>query len=429
MVDNRIIEFWNKIAGSEKEFTLEERIFHSICIIAIIVFSLVIPLNIINNLPELSVLMSILLLIGIYLYYLSRWKKNQYLSIMLFSLLSNILFAVNFYYNSGIEGPSLIIFLVCLLLTIVIVPKKQYYFWLTLNISEVLILLFISNIYPGFFENAYPSIFSRHADFAYSYVFSAIMVFMTTVIIRNRYHYEKSIAEKRAAELQISNETKDKLFSILAHDLRSPLGSIQNYLEILSESELDETEKITIWGKLLNQTNNTQEMLSNLLFWSKRQMDGISVSFSEINLKESVFTVIRSHLNLASAKGIDLKVSLDDSVMILGDKDIFQLVIRNLVNNAVKFTSKGGKIEITSSVNGNQCIISISDNGIGIPYELQPDLFTFKVKSSYGTNNEKGVGIGLALCKEFTEMQNGKIWFESEPGKGSTFYIGMQLAQ
>lgn len=429
MGDSRIIDFWKKVAGSENEFSLESRIFHSVCIIAVIVFSLVIPLNIINDLPELSVLMSILLLIGIYLYYLSRWKKNQRLSIMLFSLLSNILFAVNFYYNSGIDGPGLIIFLVCLLLTLVIVPKKQYYFWLALNISEVIVLLFISNNYPGFFENTYPSIFSRHADFAYTYIFSAIMVFLTIVIIRDRYHYEKSMAEKRAAELQTSNETKDKLFSILAHDLRSPLGSIQNYLEILSESDLDETEKTATWENLLNQTNNTQEMLSNLLLWSKNQMDGISVSFTEINLKESVFTLIRSHLNAASTKGIDLKVLLDDSIFVLGDKDIFQLVIRNLVNNAVKFTPKGGSIRINATIKENQCIISISDTGIGIPYELQPNLFTLKVKSSYGTNNEKGVGIGLALCKEFTEMQKGMIWFESEPGKGSSFHISLQLAR
>ena len=108
---------------------------------------------------------------------------------------------------------------------------------------------------------------------------------------------------------------------------------------------------------------------------------------------------------------------------------IFQLVIRNLVNNAVKFTPKGGGIRINASIKENQCIISISDTGIGIPYELQANLFTLKVKSSYGTNNEKGVGIGLALCKEFTEMQKGKIWFESEPGKGSSFRISMLLAR
>lgn len=429
MTRNSVAHLWNRVAGPADEFSLESRIFHSICIIAIVLFLLVIPLNIINNLPEIAVLMFVLLLTGIYLYYLSRWKKNQQLSVILFSLLSNILFVINFYYNSGIEGPTIIIFLVCLLLTTVIVPKKQYYFWFTLNISEVLILLFISGYYPEFFQNSYPDAFSRHMDFAYTYFFSGIMVFMTTMLIRNSYHEEKKIAEKKASELQISNETKDKLFSILAHDLRSPLGSIQNYLEILGESDIDETERNLIWSNLLTETNNTQEMLSNLLSWSKNQMDGIKVKFSEINLKENVHSIIKNQLNHASKKGINLQELVSDSSYVLGDKDMFQLVIRNLVNNAIKFTPSGGNILITSENKDNECIITVSDNGIGIPVELQASLFTMKVRSSYGTNNEKGVGIGLALCKEFTEIQNGKIWLESEPGKGSSFHVSLMLSK
>ncbi|SDM22065.1 Histidine kinase-, DNA gyrase B-, and HSP90-like ATPase [Daejeonella rubra] len=119
---------------------------------------------------------------------------------------------------------------------------------------------------------------------------------------------------------------------------------------------------------------------------------------------------------------------MNESIIVLADKDMLQLVIRNLLNNAVKFTAVGGKISIRSTVENNNCIITVTDNGRGIPYDMQADLFSMKVKSTYGTRNEKGVGLGLALCKEFAEIQNGKIWFESVPGKGTTFYISMVLS-
>ena len=114
--------------------------------------------------------------------------------------------------------------------------------------------------------------------------------------------------------------------------------------------------------------------------------------------------------------------------MVLADRDMLQLVIRNLVNNAVKFTEPGGQIGIDAKIQDGICLITISDTGKGIPFEMQKDLFSLAIKSTFGTQNEKGVGLGLSLCKEFTELQNGTIRFESEPGKGTRFFISFKLA-
>ena len=427
MLVNNIKKAWINILGDENDFSLEARVFHAICLISVFILLTSLPINYTNGLFELVILMGGFIFVAVLAYYLSRYRNKLNFSVIFFSIAANLFFISNFYFNSGIAGPGLMFFLLCIFLTTIIVPKKQYFFWLLLNIIEVIILLIISYQEPGLFINRFPSSFSKYFDIGASYILTAILIFTATNFIRKSYNFEKGIVEEKAKELQASNDTKNKLLSILAHDLRSPLGSIQNYLEILSELDLDEKQKKNITSNLLSETKNTQQMLSNLLSWSKSQMEGVSVNLQEINLKEALMPAIRAQQSKAIEKSIQLEISIDESLIVMADKDMLQLVVRNLLNNAVKFTPVGGKISICSKIENKDCVITITDNGKGIPFELQADLFSLKVKSTYGTRNEKGVGLGLALCKEFAEIQNGKIWFDSVPGEGTTFYLSMAL--
>ena len=188
-----------------------------------------------------------------------------------------------------------------------------------------------------------------------------------------------------------------------------------------------ESEKESIKKDLLNSTIYTQQMLSNLLSWSKTQMHGVKVNGVKVNVKDVLKSTFQIHQTIAAEKGIHLANQLKPDVYIIADTDMLQLVVRNLISNAIKFTSPGGEIIISSDVVDDECRIMIKDNGIGIPFEEQANIFSLKVNSVYGTKNEKGVGLGLVLCKEFTELQNGKIGFESKPGIGSIFYISFKL--
>lgn len=417
-----------KITGDEKDFSLEARIFHAICIISFFILSISQIVNVSYGLYELAVLMGSLQLIGTIFYFLSRVYKKLNLSIIFFALATNFLFVLNFYFNSGIDGPGLILFLLSIFLITIVVPKKQFAFWLILNTIEVMILLSISFNNPELFKYRYPDLLMQYADIGSTYLITALLIFLATNFIRKSYHHEKIAAEEKAEELKISNETKNKLLSILAHDLRSPLGSIQNYLEILSELNSDEIDRQSIESSLLNETKNTQQMLSNLLLWSKSQMEGVNVNLLPVNLKESILPAIRGQQSIAIEKRIKIEENINKSIVILADRDMLQLVIRNLVNNAVKFTESGGQIGIEAKIEGKSCLITISDTGRGIPYEMQKDLFSLAIKSTFGTQNEKGVGLGLSLCKEFTELQNGTIRFESEPGKGTRFFLSFKLS-
>ena len=425
---DRINKYLNKITGPKKDFPLEARIFNAICLISVLILTVSLPLTISYGLDELSIITGLLLLAAGLLYYLSRVHKKLNLSIVLFGLAANVLFVTNFYFNSGINGPGLLLFLLSIFLITVIVPKNQYIFWLVLNFSEVIILLFLSFNKPSLFENRYPTFLMQYADIGSTYLLSALLIFFATNYIRKSYHLEKIIAEEKAEELKVSNETKNKLLSILAHDLRSPLSSIQSYLEILAEINPEEIDRRSIEASLLNETKNTQQILSNLLLWSKTQMEGVKINLLPVNLKESILPAIRAQESIAIEKKIRIEEKINKSITVLADRDMLQLVIRNLMNNAVKFTEAGGQISIEAKIEGTACLITISDTGSGIPYEMQKDLFSLAVKSTFGTRNEKGVGLGLSLCREFTEIQNGKIWFESAPGKGTSFFISFGLA-
>jgi len=419
--------FWMKIIGEPVDFSLEARIFNAICLISAVCAFFTAFLDLILGIQQLVVLMLVVFFIALMCYYYSRVKGMLDASIIVYMIVINTLLIVNFKFNSGVNGPTLLIFVLSCFLTISIVPRKQYWFWIALNIAMVSILLLFEYQYPKLIINTYADEKSRFIDFSFTYIFIVIFIFLVTTTVRKSYHAEKSQVEQKAAELEIANDTKDKLFSILAHDLRSPLTSIQNYLEILSDFKLEESEKVSIKKDLLNSTQYTQQMLSNLLSWSKAQMKGVTVKLIKIDLKYVLKSIFDIHKGIAAEKGIQLTNQLNNGVYITADEDMLQLVVRNLVSNAIKFTAPGGEIVVSDEVMGDECRILVKDNGIGIPFEEQANIFSLKVSSVYGTKNEKGVGLGLVLCKEFTELQNGKIGFESTPGIGSTFYVNFKL--
>jgi two-component system sensor histidine kinase/response regulator len=376
--------------------------------------------------PLLSLLMIGIFAVVAFIYYNSRVNKRLNVSIIIFGVFSNIFFVVNYFINSGLNGPSLQIFILSFFLIIAIAPKNQYWFWVPQNIATVALLLAIDHYYPTWINSTYLNEKDRYIDFGYSYVAIAGLMFMVILYIRNSYYLQQQQLINEAAELETANDTKNKLLSVVAHDLRSPLSSIQSYLEILAEYKLDESEKRTIEQDLLEKTKNTGDMLSNLLSWTMNQMEGVSVNLRSIFVNDTLQVIVKLQQALARDKGIELRNEISDKVCVMADSNMIQLVVRNLLSNAIKFTAPGGEILLTSEERGPDCFLIIKDNGIGISGDRRDDIFSLKTKSTYGTKNEKGAGLGLVLCKEFTELQQGKIWFESLSRQGTAFYISLK---
>jgi signal transduction histidine kinase len=233
-------------------------------------------------------------------------------------------------------------------------------------------------------------------------------------------------------ELVKLDAEKDKFFSIIAHDLRSPFNSFLGLTQIMAEElpslTMAQIQEIAI--KMSKSATNLYRLLENLLEWS--QIKNGTFSFNPEVLQLSLVVNGCVEIMNVSAKNKNIKIANEIAVGIevLADRNMIQTIIRNLVSNALKFTPKGGKVNISSKASDNKNIeIAIHDSGIGMSHELIDNLFRIDMKTNrLGTDNEPSTGLGLLLCKEFIEKQGGKIWVESEVGKGSTFSFSIPMA-
>ena len=247
---------------------------------------------------------------------------------------------------------------------------------------------------------------------------------------------EREKAEQHLArsnqDLALLNRDKDKLFSVLAHDLRSPLGSMMNLTSLLAENihDFDEAELLEIIGTLNKSATQTFQLFNDLLAWSAVQMGRGEREKELFQVFELVSETVIILAAEANRKQVRINLVIDKSLEAFADKFAIQTVVRNLLSNAIKFTPAEGIITIEAEAVKDTVRISVNDTGIGISKEKQKKLFRVdEVSSSPGTEGEKGTGFGLLLCKDLVERNGGKIWLESEKGKGSRFIFTLPVRE
>ncbi len=225
-------------------------------------------------------------------------------------------------------------------------------------------------------------------------------------------------------ELREANQIKDKMFSIIGHDLRNPVGSFKSTLDLLIDRpNLFKKESIQGMLKSLKiSANATFFLLEDLLLWARSQRNKIRYEPNNIFLHLLIKENQALLGNLLQQKSIKLINEIDEEIEVFADQNMLRIILRNLVNNAIKFSYKGAEIKIFTSKKDNFIEISIQDQGIGISKENQDKIFLQNEHfTTFGTNEEKGSGLGLMLCKDFVKKHKGKLWVESEINKGATF--------
>jgi len=238
----------------------------------------------------------------------------------------------------------------------------------------------------------------------------------------------KTLNEQRD-RLALSNETKDKLFSIIAHDLRSPFNGLLGFLNLLIEDfdNYDDTEKLEILNSVKKQADTTFGLLENLLQWSMAQGGLFRVKLQLLPLQPIVDVQIEDLASRAGAKNIKIINLLQPEIKAVIDEDMTNTIFRNLINNSIKFTNQGGQITISGNYAEGYTVVKIQDNGIGMNKELSEGLFgDHYPESRVGTQSEKGTGLGLMIVKDFINKQNATIQVQSAQGQGSTFTIRFQ---
>ncbi|PUZ20114.1 Signal transduction histidine kinase [Chitinophaga costaii] len=222
---------------------------------------------------------------------------------------------------------------------------------------------------------------------------------------------------------------KDRIFSVISHDLRSPLAILDGLLFLLRDEKIPPEQFRLYTNELWRDTKNTSYMMDNLLQWASSQMKGIRLKRDDFDLAEALHQEFDLLCTLARQKDVDLFSELEGPIMVYADMDMIKMVLRNLISNAVKFTPAGGRIRIFATRQENMVEVFVEDNGTGIPESEHSKIFSHLYYSTYGTQNEKGCGLGLPLSKEFIEQNQGSIRFTSAAGQGTTFAFTVPIAE
>jgi signal transduction histidine kinase len=379
-----------------------------------------------------SMVLGVLIVANAVLYYFYRYKKQYNAVILIYSIISYIALGLSFVFNFGINGPMVLSFFLTFLVLVAIVSRK-YHLIIALVHTVLLISLYaIEYNFPQWFSNVYPADLAHIADWSIAYMVCLAFTCFIVIFLRDSYKRERLLAQQQASDIMDQNERlkvliaeKDKLFSLISHDIAAPLTLIQGYLETMKDSPSD--KELAVRKNLLTLTRRTSDMLENMLTWSKSQMEGVKINIQTFNVNEIVQKHLPIYQSIAETKHISIDISACSDVFVSADKEMTKAILRNLLSNAIKFTPSEGAIKLSIEKNSLNCYVHITDNGIGMSAEKQDELFTLSSEATYGTHNETGVGLGLVLCKDFAKLQRGNITVKSTENEGSTFTVALPL--
>ncbi|MBX7241246.1 MAG: HAMP domain-containing histidine kinase [Bacteroidia bacterium] len=400
-----------------------------ICIMAGSVALLLVPV-VYDSIPAMTgILLYSLILYSVFFFH--YWGKYSAFNLMIAIAtgLLNLFFASFFDKRMGVE----IFFIVTFVGTITHLENQKIRMFNALYTA----ICFIIALSMQYFDVSF-----FHAPRFSMYIFFVNLftgfLFLTFSIIsfrqkltdsQNELMLKNKELEQNKQELAQTYIVKDKLFSIIGHDLRAPLNSISGILSLIEEGHLKEEDSKKYIRKLRTAIAGSNETIENIVFWYTQQKPGSQEMTSTVVLSELIDTVFNTLSLIAEQKKISISHDIAPDLKVIAETNFLSFLMRNLVSNAIKFTHEKGEVKISSLfIAPDKIRIMVKDNGVGIPPENIPLLFhqedTF---STPGTNQEKGTGIGLPLSKAMADKNNIPLWVESEPGKGSTFYLELPV--
>lgn len=328
-------------------------------------------------------------------------------------------------------------------------PEDYYYFVIIDTIILILFYLVVSN---RFIFQLIPSLIFTLADLiliifikegasvvtlnviVISYLFVNLVGLLTGRLLHSnkRWQYLVVVDEKKLSKKWADLDAdRNKFLAVLSHDLRGPFLSFQGGLEILSEDNFEsEEERKQYATNLYDSAKRISNLLENILSWSKIQIGNYSIKYSEFDIATVISQTIKLYDQIISEKRISVNMEIKSNIKLYTDKNIFELVFRNVFSNAIKFSNKSGSISIAAEVKVDNIILLIEDNGIGIPKKIQDNIFNlYADHSTSGTNGELGTGLGLGISFDFMEFVDGEINIESKEGIGTKVYLQFPIVK
>jgi two-component system, sensor histidine kinase and response regulator len=426
--DNR---FWNKLIGSKQKFSIQARALHAIIALGALFVSMLLVINVVIGNFSVAIFLAVILVFAPLVHYLSRVLLYHWLAVGSISFLVVGIFVSSFLLKAGTKGPALFLLPITYFILIGFVSKRIRTAFLIFHIllSSSLIIWEYNNPQLSLFSS-----FNREilfVDILSTVAMGLVLTHVVTTYMLNTFNLEREgllHASQKIAEqndqLQALNNEKTKLLGIMSHDLRGSLGALQSLSDLMIEYPLSEEEKEEVVLKIQMQSRLSGSLLDNMLFWAKNQINGTKAIKKAVLLEPLIKELQSSNAILASNKNVLIHSKCDARISAYTDMDYLHLILRNLVQNAVKFTPKGGSVHILVTEEISGCIqILIKDSGVGFETSYLAKIGDSRLESTIGTSGEKGTGLGLLLVYEYVELLGAKIECNSVIDMGTTFKI------
>lgn len=427
---NRLKHFFLFIRGADSDLALENRVFNLTLFIGSILFFFIACSNYYVGLSPIAIISPCITGITcLYIYYHSRFlQKFPFVAIISVPILYGLI-ATLWFVNAGQEGSIIHSLQLFLLFFFAVLPRKYHVKLLVFHILFMFSLYVLEYIFPEW-VTPYNTRKDQFIDQVVTMIVSLVCVYAIMVTIKNIYEEKNKEVEIQKKNLESLNLMKDKMLSVISHDVRSPLGQIKSVLSLINDNYISKEKSEILLKELYKNVHETQDLLDTLVTWASFQLQGKEGNFNtnleSVKLKSIVSEVISLFSLQMNDKKITVECTIFPELNVFSDANILTLIIRNLVSNAIKFSYREGVISFSAEKKGEYVVLIVGDNGVGIESERLEKFFKFGQNSSTrGTNNEKGSGLGLLLCKEFIEKTGGKLEIESEVKKGSRFIVSI----
>lgn len=412
----------NYIVGSSDELSSENRTLNLVAVIAIGVTLTSIISNAIIGLHHLNFSLFISFVVLSVIYYLARFQRRFQLARIVMITMAYLILGVSFFQNNGTDGSVVIASIAILFLALSITKAKNQFVAVLLHILLFLGLMAVEYNYPELIPDNYPTRLERQIDIASGFVITIVFLSFLLMFIRRMMNEQKQKIEEQREALERTNVQLRRIFSVLSHDLRTPLNNIQSYLEILQDGSLSDDEEKGIKAQLLKSTKNSTAMLTPILEWSKLELKGETMRDEETEVDALIHTCLQQVSDYADEKGVLLEYTpCNHRVSCAPDQMV--VILRNLMHNAIKFSESGQKVEVYCREIDGQCTVCVKDSGRGMTPEEVDRLFTVESRSKKGTNSEVGSGIGLILSKQLAALNKADLEVESSPGIGTIMMV------
>lgn len=426
----RLKQIFTYIQGDRDSLILEHRIFNIASFLGGVLLLFIALSNAFVLSNALAISIPLIVALGyLILFYFSRFEQKFLAAAMACVPLTYCSMGFMWLINGGQSGSIIHGLQISFLFFFAVLPKKLY---LPFTLSHVLCVAscYITEYYHPDWIVQYTSKEGQLIDQIITLILSITCVYTIMMTIKRMYEDKTNEVQKQKEDLQELNNLKDKMLSIISHDVRGPLGQLKSVLSLVIDGYISKEKSEHLLKEIHKHVQETENLLDTLVTWASIQLQEGDMQMKEelIALKPIIENESKLFSSQMQQKNLIFSCIVPNQLYVTSDANILALVIRNLLSNAIKFSHLGGKIEISTIEQEKYIVLSVKDTGVGItPERLNEILELGKNSSTRGTNNEKGSGLGLRLCKEFIEKSGGKLHIESEVGKGSTFLVSIPI--